>query len=77
MREPNIVNMNLYRRKEFHNPLFNALTNELDNIVLEKGLPDEVKSACSVIMRIPGTGLMDSLNVAQAASVFMHRVFEL
>jgi TrmH RNA methyltransferase len=43
----------------------------------ESGLPDNVKAACSAIMRIPGTGLMESLNVAQTASVFMHRVFEL
>ena len=43
----------------------------------ETGLPDSVKDACSVLMRIPGTGLMESLNVAQAATLFMHRVFEL
>jgi len=43
----------------------------------ETGLPQNVKDACSVLIRIPGTGLMDSLNVAQAASVFMHRIFEL
>ena len=43
----------------------------------EEGLPPEVKEACSVIIRIPGTGLMESLNVAQTASIFMHRLFEL
>ena len=43
----------------------------------ETGLPDEVKAACSVLLRIPGTGLMDSLNVAQTATLFMHRIFEL
>jgi len=43
----------------------------------EIGLPEDVKGACSVLVRIPGTGLMDSLNVAQAATLFMHRVFEL
>jgi len=43
----------------------------------ETGLPDEVKDACSVLVRIPGTGLMESLNVAQAATLFMHRIFEL
>jgi len=43
----------------------------------ETGLPDEVKANCSVLVRIPGTGLMDSLNVAQTATLFMHRVFEL
>ena len=43
----------------------------------ETGLPVEVKDACSVLVRIPGTGLMDSLNVAQAATLFMHKIFEL
>jgi TrmH RNA methyltransferase len=43
----------------------------------ETGLPDEVKAACSFLVRIPGTGLMESLNVAQAATLFMHRIFEL
>jgi TrmH RNA methyltransferase len=43
----------------------------------EEGLPPEVKEACSVMVRIPGTGLMESLNVAQTASIFMHRLFEL
>ena len=43
----------------------------------ETGLPDEVKDACSVMLRIPGTGLMESLNVAQTATLFMQRIFEL
>lgn len=43
----------------------------------ETGLSDEVKDACSALVRIPGTGLMESLNVAQAATLFMHRIFEL
>jgi len=43
----------------------------------ETGLPAEVKDACSVLVRIPGTGLMESLNVAQAATLFMQRIFEL
>ena len=43
----------------------------------ETGLPANVKSACSVLVRIPGTGLMESLNVAQAATLFMQRIFEL
>jgi len=43
----------------------------------ETGLPGEVKDVCSVLMRIPGTGLMESLNVAQAATLFMQRIFEL
>jgi TrmH RNA methyltransferase len=43
----------------------------------ETGLPDAVKEACSVLVRIPGTGLMESLNVAQAATLFLHAAFEL
>ena len=43
----------------------------------ETGLPDDVKDACSLLVRIPGTGLMESLNVAQAATLFMQRIFEL
>jgi len=43
----------------------------------ETGLPDAVKEACSILVRIPGTGLMESLNVAQAATLFMQRIFEL
>ena len=43
----------------------------------ETGLPNEVKDACSVLLRIPGTGLMESLNVAQTATLFMQRIFEL
>jgi len=43
----------------------------------ETGLPDDVKDACSVLVRIPGTGLMESLNVAQAATLFMQKIFEI
>ena len=43
----------------------------------ETGLPANVKDSCSVLIRIPGTGLMESLNVAQAATLFMQRIFEL
>jgi TrmH RNA methyltransferase len=43
----------------------------------ETGLPQEVKDNCTVLARIPGTGLMDSLNVAQAAALFLHEIFEL
>lgn len=43
----------------------------------ETGLPAEVKDACSVLVRIPGTGRIESLNVAQAATLFMQKLFEL
>ncbi|MDR3122562.1 MAG: RNA methyltransferase, partial [Treponema sp.] len=43
----------------------------------ETGLPREVRQACSVLMRIPGSGNIESLNVAQAATVFLHAIYEL
>ncbi|MDR3167656.1 MAG: RNA methyltransferase [Treponema sp.] len=41
------------------------------------GLPQEVKEHCAALVRIPGTGLIESLNVAQAATLFLHRIYEL
>jgi TrmH RNA methyltransferase len=43
----------------------------------ETGLPRDIKDNCSVLLRIPGTGLMESLNVAQAASLFLREIYEL
>jgi TrmH RNA methyltransferase len=43
----------------------------------ETGLPREVKERCAVLARIPGTGLVESLNVAQAAALFLHELYEL
>jgi len=43
----------------------------------ESGLPENVKTQCSYLLRIPGTGNIESLNVSQAASLFMHTIFEL
>jgi TrmH RNA methyltransferase len=43
----------------------------------ETGLPRKVKDSCSIMLRIPGTGLMESLNVAQAATIFLHEIYEL
>jgi TrmH RNA methyltransferase len=43
----------------------------------ETGLPQDVKDQCSFLLRIPGTGNIDSLNVSQAAALFLHAVFEL
>jgi TrmH RNA methyltransferase len=42
----------------------------------EAGLPEEVKLHCSSLLRIPGTGSMESLNVAQAAALFLHAIYE-
>jgi TrmH RNA methyltransferase len=43
----------------------------------ETGLPPEIKEQCSVLVRVPGTGNIESLNVAQAATLFLHEFFEL
>ena len=43
----------------------------------ETGLPKEVRDRCSVMVRIPGTGLMDSLNLAQAANLFLYEIFNM
>jgi len=42
----------------------------------ETGLPQNVKDQCSCLLRIPGTGNIESLNVSQAASLFLHTIFE-
>lgn len=43
----------------------------------EAGLPQDVKDQCSCLLRVPGTGNIDSLNVSQAAALFLHAIFEL
>jgi TrmH RNA methyltransferase len=43
----------------------------------ETGLPQDVKDQCSCLLRVPGTGNIDSLNVSQAAALFLHAVFNL
>ena len=43
----------------------------------ETGLPQYVKEQCTYLLRIPGTGNIDSLNVSQAAGIFLHAIFEL
>jgi TrmH RNA methyltransferase len=43
----------------------------------ETGLSPEVKDSCSALVRVPGTGNIESLNVAQATALFLHELFEL
>ncbi|MCL2800479.1 MAG: RNA methyltransferase [Treponema sp.] len=43
----------------------------------ETGLPKEIKEKCTHLLRIPGTGNIDSLNVSQAAALFLHAIYEL
>ena len=42
----------------------------------ETGLSGAVKEQCSILARIPGTGAIESLNVAQAASLFLRELYE-
>jgi TrmH RNA methyltransferase len=42
----------------------------------ETGLSPEVKERCSALVRVPGTGKIESLNVSQAAALFLHEIFE-
>jgi TrmH RNA methyltransferase len=43
----------------------------------ETGLPPAIKENCSALVRIPGTGNIESLNVSQAAALFLHELYEL
>ncbi|QQO09763.1 TrmH family RNA methyltransferase [Breznakiella homolactica] len=42
----------------------------------ERGLAPGVREHCAILARIPGTGNIESLNVAQAATLFLHEIFE-
>jgi TrmH RNA methyltransferase len=59
------------RFKERKPGILLALGNE------ETGLPPALKDNCRFLLRIPGTGAIESLNVAQAASLFLYALFEL
>jgi len=43
----------------------------------ESGLPINVKDQCSHLLRIPGTGNIESLNVSQAAALFLYAIWNL
>lgn len=43
----------------------------------ESGLSPDVKTACDHLIRIPGTGAIESLNVAQAATLFLYELSRL
>ena len=42
----------------------------------ETGLSKEIKEQCSILARIPGSGVIESLNVAQAAALFLQELYE-
>jgi tRNA G18 (ribose-2'-O)-methylase SpoU len=42
----------------------------------ETGLPAEVKEQCSMLARVPGTGVLESLNAGQATALFLHELYE-
>ncbi|MDR2519432.1 MAG: RNA methyltransferase [Spirochaetaceae bacterium] len=43
----------------------------------EAGLPPALQSHCSVLVRIPGTGFVECLNVAHTATLFLHKLSSL
>jgi TrmH RNA methyltransferase len=43
----------------------------------ETGLPKNIKDNCFCLLRIPGTGNIESLNVAQAAALFLREIYDL
>jgi len=43
----------------------------------ETGLPQNVKDNCTCLLRVPGTGNIESLNVSQAAALFLHAMYDL
>jgi len=43
----------------------------------ENGLPQNVKDNCTYLLRVPGTGNIESLNVSQAAALFLHEIYDL
>ncbi|GMO48485.1 MAG: RNA methyltransferase [Termitinemataceae bacterium] len=42
----------------------------------ENGLPDIIKDCCTALVRIPGSGNIESLNVAAAATLFLSKMYE-
>jgi TrmH RNA methyltransferase len=43
----------------------------------ETGLPKSVKDNCFCLLRVPGTGIIESLNVSQAAALFLKEIYDL
>ena len=43
----------------------------------ENGLPQNVKDNCTCLLRVPGTGNIESLNVSQVAALFLHAIYDL
>lgn len=61
---------------------FRTLCSDGDGIVVfmgneESGLSPELKASCDHLVRIPGTGDVESLNVAQAATLFLYEMANL
>jgi TrmH RNA methyltransferase len=43
----------------------------------ETGLPRNIQDNCSFLLRVPGTGVIESLNVSQAAALFLREIYDL
>lgn len=41
----------------------------------QKGLPDEIKGSCTQMIHVPMIGRVDSLNLANAASIILYEIF--
>jgi TrmH RNA methyltransferase len=67
---PLIVKENQHGREKRPGILF-VMGNE------ETGLPGTVRENCRYLLRIPGTGFPESLNVAQSAALLLYGAFEI
>ena len=70
------------KQKKFKAPGSSSQRTGREGVVLalgneETGLPQNVKNQCSCVIRIPGIGNIQSLNVSQAAALFLHELYEL
>ena len=43
----------------------------------ENGLPSNIKDNCTCLLRVPGTGNIESLNVSQVAALFLREIYDL
>ena len=43
----------------------------------ETGLPQNIKDKCTCLLRVPGTGNIESLNVSQVAALFLREIYDL
>jgi TrmH family RNA methyltransferase len=59
-----------YKCADYRSPMVLLMGNE------RVGLTDEQQAACDVMVQIPMLGHVDSLNVATATGIALHRFFQ-